>query len=117
MSDVKNLYTLKQPVTKKFHVDGENNIDENCIDVGFQIFSIGAFEQYFKPLDVESLTTQLETKFEDAIDCGYLLGKAETAKVRTLDQLVEAQKIRIQQLTAEVLELIGITTKDENNGN
>ena len=104
MSDVKNLYTLKQPVTKKFYVDGENNIDENCIDVGFQIFSIGAFEQYFKPLDIESLTTQLET----------LIAKSSErlVAIAQLNRPILIEEINID-LVAEVLELIGITKEQE----
>lgn len=63
-------------------------------------------------LDIPAIEKQLETKFEDAIDCGYLLGKAELAKVRTLDELVEVQKIRIRQLTDEVLVLFGLENKE-----
>lgn len=69
-------------------------------------------QRVFAPLDVSSIEKQLATKFEDAIDCGYLLGKAELAEVRTLDELVEVQKIRIRQLTDEVLVLFGLENKE-----
>ena len=115
MSDVKNLYKLKQPVTKKFHIDGENNIDENCIDVGFQIFSIGAFEQYFERLDVESLTTQLKghlssfivnvTEYVDL--CDHAQNAEELNGIREHFNRCQDKHV------AEILGLIGITTKEQ----
>ena len=91
-----NLYVLKQPVTKKFYVDGENNIDENCIDVGFQIFSIGAFEQYFKPLDVEALRQQIA----DIMD--------ELGEYRD----VEAYFRKQEESVAAVLRVCGLTQEE-----
>ena len=109
MSDVKNIWVLKQPVSIEDYDGGD------LVEVDGHILLQSEIKELFVPLDVESLTTQLDTKFENAIDCGYLLGKAESANVKTLDELVEIQKIRIQQLTAEVLELIGITKDNKDD--
>ena len=111
MSDVKNLYKLKQPVTKKFYIDGENNIDENCIDVGFQIFSIGAFEQYFERLDVESLTTQLENLLAPFIFMSQQEGYFHLDNDDLFAKLNTNNDTKV--VVAEVLELIGMTTKDK----
>lgn len=116
MSDSTQQYILRKPL--KAFVENDQ-YDEACYAVvaddglAWQFMDKESFDELFKPLDIPAIEKQLETKFEDAIDCGYLLGKAELAKVRTLDELVEVQKIRIRQLTDEVLVLFGLENKEK----
>ncbi len=96
MSDVKNIYTLKQPVTKTdvyyndarlpyFGIDELKGIDFSCIHPD-------VFYSFFQPLDVESLTEQL----------GDILQNFWQDEAQDLDDSV-----------AEVLELIGITKEQK----
>ena len=117
MSDTPE-YILRKPL--KAFVENDQ-YDEACYAVvaddglAWQFMDKESFDELFKPLNIPAIEKQLETKFEDAIDCGYLLGKAELAKVRTLDELVEVQKIRIRQLTDEVLVLFGLENKETDD--
>lgn len=96
MSDVKNLWVLKQPVTKTdvyyndarlpyFGIDELKGIDFSCIHPD-------VFYSFFQPLDVESLTEQL----------GDILQNFWQDEDQDLDDSV-----------AEVLELIGITKEQK----
>jgi len=79
MSDVKNLWVLKQPLPIPYEIDKSYSVH---LDL----------ETYFEPLDVESLTTQLED----------ILEKFWQDEDQDLDDSV-----------AEVLELIGITKEQK----
>ncbi len=96
MSDVKNIWVLKQPVTKTdvyyndarlpyFGIDELKGIDFSCIHPD-------VFYSFFQPLDVESLTEQL----------GDILQNFWQDEAQDLDDSV-----------AEVLELIGITKEQK----
>lgn len=96
MSDVKNIWVLKQPVTKTdvyyndarlpyFGIDELKGIDFSCIHPD-------VFYSFFQPLDVESLTEQL----------GDILQNFWLDEAQDLDDSV-----------AEVLELIGITKEQK----
>ena len=96
MSDVKNIWVLKQPVTKTdvyyndarlpyFGIDELKGIDFSCIHPD-------VFYSFFQPLDVESLTEQLED----------ILQNFWQDEAQDLDDSV-----------AEVLELIGITKEQK----
>jgi hypothetical protein len=96
MSDVKNIWVLKQPVTKTdvyyndarlpyFGIDELKGIDFSCIHPD-------VFYSFFQPLDVESLTEQL----------GDILQNFWQDEAQDLDDSV-----------AEILELIGITKEQK----
>lgn len=98
MSDVKNIWVLKQPVTKTdvyyndarlpyFGIDELKGIDFSCIHPD-------VFYSFFQRLDVESLTTQLED----------ILQNFWQDEAQDLDDSV-----------AEVLELIGITKDNKDD--
>ena len=123
MSDSTQQYILKQPIDKdlltllleQHWVSGFKEAQKKTADIyTTKKHSASFMEKLFVPLDIPAIEKQLETKFEDAIDCGYLLGKAELAKVRTLDELVEVQKIRIRQLTDEVMRVFGLENKENH---
>jgi hypothetical protein len=95
MSDVKNLYTLKQPLTE---TEKENIV-----------YGIGPVsEELFEPLDVESLTTQLEEillgysshEYVRGFDAGKNWEGEDEPILRDVESLAEA--------VAEVLKLIGV---------
>lgn len=96
MDSDKSLWVLKQPVTKTdvyyndarlpyFGIDELKGIDFSCIHPD-------VFYSFFQPLDVESLTTQLED----------ILQNFWQDEAQDLDDSV-----------AEVLELIGITKEQK----
>jgi len=79
MSDVKNLWVLKQPLPIPYEIDKSYSVH---LDL----------ETYFEPLDVESLTTQLED---------------------ILQNFWQDEDQDLDDSVAEVLELIGITKEQK----
>ena len=97
MSDVKNLYILKQPV------EVIETFDESAMMVAIPHMFNGrewtrtpmkpdTFNEHFTPLDVESLTTQLED---------------------ILQNFWQDEDQDLDDSVAEVLELIGITKEQK----
>jgi hypothetical protein len=92
MSDVKNLWVLKQPIeaneVDNWTVEIDHPEDKNI----FHSMAKDAFETFFVPLDVESLTTQLED---------------------ILQNFWQDEDQDLDDSVAEVLELIGITKEQK----
>lgn len=101
MSDVKNLYTLKKPVSIEDYDGGD------LVEVDGHILLQSEIKELFVPLDVESLTTQVETIIEKIekilteyctarsfpIQTINIEGKISKRKFRKLKkQWIEAQK-------------------------
>lgn len=86
MSDVKNIWVLKQPVSIEDYDGGD------LVEVDGHILLQSEIKELFQRLDVESLTTQLED----------ILQNFWQDEAQDLDDSV-----------AEVLELIGITKEQK----
>lgn len=86
MSDVKNIWVLKQPVSIEDYDGGD------LVEVDGHILLQSEIKELFQPLDVESLTEQLED----------ILQNFWRDEAQDLDDSV-----------AEVLELIGITKEQK----
>jgi len=86
MSDVKNIWVLKQPVSIEDYDGGD------LVEVDGHILLQSEIKELFQRLDVESLTTQL----------GDILQNFWQDEAQDLDDSV-----------AEVLELIGITKEQK----
>jgi len=95
MSDVKNLWVLKQPLPIPYEIDKSYSVH---LDL----------ETYFEPLDVEFLTTQLEEillgysshEYVRGFDAGKNWEGEDEPILRDVESLAEA--------VAEVLKLIGV---------
>jgi hypothetical protein len=117
MSDVKNLYTLKQPVKAEL-VEWPTPVgckpgDWRYWHVHYKRTGWGAeeyerltqetFDALFQPLDVESLTTQLENILEEVYEAGFTAQHEKSAR----------RGLTILGSTSAVLDLIGMKGKDD----
>ncbi len=106
----KNLWALKQPIEASYYEDGLMAIEFEHISECL-IITDEQFEQTFEPLDVESLTTQLEEillgysshEYVRGFDAGKNWEGEDEPILRDVESLAEA--------VAEVLELIGMKGK------
>jgi len=102
MSDVKNIYTLKQPVSIEDYDGGD------LAEVDGHILLQSEIKELFQLLDVESLTTQLEEillgysshEYVRGFDAGKNWEGEDEPILRDVESLAEA--------VAEVLKLIGV---------
>ena len=69
MSDVKNIWVLKQPVSIEDYDGGD------LVEVDGHILLQSEIKELFVPLDVESLTTQVETIIETVRWDSYYEGR------------------------------------------
>jgi len=111
MSDVKNIWVLKQPIEvdtavtttgKWFGFDGKVL---TCMNEEM-------FAELFQPLDVESLTTQLDNILQGYGARQYQRGFKGALENPLSNEPIPRDKELDAETLAEVLELIGIT-KDE----
>ncbi len=112
MSDVKNIWVLKQPVTKTdvyyndarlpyFGIDELKGIDFSCMHPD-------VFYSFFEPLDVESLTTQLEEILLGYSSHEYVRGFDEGKNWEGEDEPILRDVESLAEAVAEVLKLIGV---------
>jgi len=105
MSDVKNLYILKQPVEVDYK---ERVVSLTWPGSGIEeILSAENFDKDFVRLDVESLTTQLETIIKKAV---INAKKVDMSPLNEANALLGITQIGV----AEVLELLGMKGKDND---
>lgn len=110
MSDVKNLYILKQPVSIEDYDGGD------LVEVDGHILLQSEIKELFQPLDVESLTTQLDNILQGYGARQYQRGFKSGSDGESGDIPIPRDKELDAETLAEVLELIGITTKDNTDG-
>jgi hypothetical protein len=110
MADVKNLYKLKAPLELRDIVRNDMGEPAEYLFArpdGSEHELIGCGEDYvkrvFEPLDVESLTTQLETILEEVYEAGFTAQHEKSAR----------RGLTILGGTSTVLELIGITKEQK----
>lgn len=106
MSDVKNLYILKPDVI----IDEYKDIRIVRPSPGssfIQEIPNAVFDKLFEPLDVESLTTQLETIIKKAV---INAKKVDMSPLNEANALLGITQIGV----AEVLELLGMKGKDND---
>ncbi len=101
MDSDKSLWTLKQPVSIEDYDGGD------LVEVDGHILLQSEIKELFQPLDVESLTTQLETIIKKAV---INAKKVDMSPLNEANALLGITQIGV----AEVLELLGMKGKDND---
>jgi len=117
MDSDKSLWVLKQPVTKTdvyyndarlpyFGIDELKGIDFSCIHPD-------VFYSFFQPLDVESLTEQLDRLIGNAMQKAEMALVSRQSNPDGEDDYEVFDKVKSSAIT-EVLELIGMKGKSDD---
>ena len=107
MSDVKNIWVLKQPVSIEDYDGGD------LAEVDGHILLQSEIKELFQPLDVESLTEQLDRLIGNAMQKAEMALVSRQSNPDGEDDYEVFDKVKSSAIT-EVLELIGMKGKSDD---